>query len=418
MQALSPRGLAIAIALAVMTTTPCLRAQDADEAASATSATRASDEAWPQWRGPQRNGISPENSWSPEGKEKSCWFTNVGMGYSTVSIQDGRLYTIGHDKEAVEDTVYCLDAEKGTDIWSYSFKCITLARAHAGGSLTTPSIDGDLVWVSSREGKFFCFDAKTGKVKFKRDFKKDFNLKLPSWGFSASPLVLDDMIVQATGHVVAMNRKGKEIWQSKSNYAESYATPVATKMHGKSVLVCFNGAGLVILDRKTGKELAQREWATRYKVNAASPVVIGNKIFISSGYNKGCSMVEWKKDGELELLWESKVMRNHMSGCVERGGYLYGFDESTFKCIDMDGEVKWQKRGLGKGAFVMAGARLVILSARGKLVIAEASPDEFKELASRDVLSGGVCWTTPVLLDGRIFARNSLGDLTCLDHRK
>lgn len=412
------RSTSLLCAAAVTTLTLAApKAQDTARAATESKAVSQARPAWPQWRGPARDGISTESNWSIEGKEKSVWFTNVGRGYSTVSIQDGRLYTIGHDEESEEDTIYCLDSKKGTDIWTYTFKCITLDRAHGGGSLTTPSIDGDLLWVASREGKFFCFEAKTGKLKFQRDFKKEFKLKLPSWGFAASPLVLEEMVVQATGHVFAFDRKGKEIWRTKENYRESYSTPVAATMRGKSVLVCFNGRGLVILDRGTGKELAQRTWKTMYNVNAATPVVVGNKVFISSGYNKGCSMVEWKDDGELALLWESKVMRNHMSGCVEKGGFLYGFDESTFKCIDMEGEVRWQKRGLGKGAFVMAGDRLVILSQRGKLVIAETNSEEFKELASRDVLSGGVCWTTPVILNGRIFARNSLGDLTCLDHR-
>ena len=386
------------------------------QVATVTEAAPSKQESWPQWRGPNFDGISRETKWSSKGKEKSLWFTNVGMGYSTVSISDGRLYTIGHDKDAGEDTIYCLNANDGTDIWSHTFKAPTMAKAHRGGSLTTPSIDGPRVFAGSRMGLMFCFDAKTGKVQWEKDLKEEHDLKVPMWGFSASPLVLDEMIVQATGYVFAFDRKGKQIWKTKKNYKESYANPMPAKIGGRECLVCFNGAGLVILDRKTGKERGSHPWKTNYNVNAATPVVIGNKVFISSGYNKGCAMFE-VKGSDVELLWENKSMRNHMSGCVERGGYLYGFDENTLKCLNLEGEEQWTKRGLGKGAFVMAGNRLVIMSSRGDLVVAEANPKEFKELSRRNVLSGGVYWTTPVVLGGKIYARNSLGDLTCLDHR-
>lgn len=406
---------AIAFLLSSVTTAV---AQDGATARTATNQSTASDDAkWPQWRGPNLDGISTETDWSSEGKEKNLWFTNVGIGYSTVSIADGRLYTVGHDKEAGEDTIYCLDAKTGVDIWSHTFKSRTMAMAHKGGSLTTPSIDGPRVFASNREGSLMCFDGKTGKIEWETSLREKHDLKLPQWGFSASPLVLDEMIVQAMGYVFAFDRKGKVIWQTEKDYKESYANPSPAKIEGRDVLVCFNGQGVVVLDRKSGKELATHPWKTNYNVNAATPVVVGNKIFISSGYNKGCAMFEMK-DGALEMLWESRVMRNHMSGCVEKGGYLYGFDESTFKCLNMDGEVQWSQRGLGKGAFVMAGDRLVILSSRGDLVIAQVDPEEFKELSRRNVLSGGVYWTTPVVCGGKIYARNSLGDLICLDHRK
>lgn len=393
-------------------------AQDATEPKDAApTRSQAGAPSWPQWRGPSRDGISLETKWSPKGKADRVWFTNVGIGYSTVSIDGGQLFTIGHDVEAEEDTVYCLDLASGEDQWTFAYKCRTLAKAHKGGSLTTPSIDGPRVFVANREGKLFCLDRKSGKVQWQKDLMKEHKLSLPEWGFAASPLILDEMIVQATGHVFAFDRKGKELWRTKSDYKESYATPATATFFGKDYLVCFNGNGCVVLERANGKEVAAHKWETRYKVNAATPVIVGNKIFISSGYNTGCALLEFSKDRELSLLWENKEMRNHMSGCVAIGEYLYGFDEATFKCLDLDGKVKWQERGLGKGAFVVAGEHLVILSSRGDLVVAKANPESFEEVSRQNVLSGGVYWTTPVLCDGRIYARNSLGDLVCLDHR-
>ncbi|MCA8970518.1 MAG: PQQ-binding-like beta-propeller repeat protein [Planctomycetes bacterium] len=408
--------LATTLSTALTTTVARCAPQDGQDSAPAPTS-RADARAWPQWRGPARDGISKEADWSLEGKEKSVWLTNVGLGYSTVSVEGDRLYTIGHDKESAEDTVYCLDAATGADVWTFDYPCQTLAKYHGGGSLTTPSIDGPRLFVSNREGKLFCLDKKTGKALWQKDLMKQYDLALPEWGFAASPLVLDDMIVQETGHVFAFDRKGKEIWRTETDYKESYSTPAAVDLFGKPRLVCFNGKGCVVLDRKTGKEIASHPWKTRYNVNAATPVVLGTKIFISSGYGTGCALLEFTKDLELELLWENKEMRNHMSGCVAVGDYLYGFDESTFKCLDLEGNAKWQQRGLGKGAFVVAGDRLVMLSSRGDLVIAKATPEKYEELARKNVLSGGVYWTTPVICNGQIYARNSLGDLVCLDHR-
>jgi outer membrane protein assembly factor BamB len=119
-----------------------------------------------------------------------------------------------------------------------------------------------------------------------------------------------------------------------------------------------------------------------------------------------------------EVLWESKVMRNHMCTSVLIDGHLYGFDEDkAFKCIDLAGNEKWAERGLGKGAVTAAGDRLLVLSGKGELIILRATPEGFTELSRRKVLDGGQCWTDPVLVDGRIYCRSSRGELVCLDHR-
>ena len=367
---------------------------------------------WPQWRGPTRDGISTEELRS---KQTELWATNVGLGYSTVSVANGRIYTMGHDKAAKKDTVFCIEADTGIDVWTKTFDCQTLNRFHGGGSQTTPSLDGDRLYVSGREGKLFCLDAKTGKEIWKQDLSKEYGLRLPLWGWAASPLILDDMIVLSMGHVFAFKRDGKLLWKTEENFRTSYSTPVDCKLYGRDCIADFNGHGIVILDRKSGEMMSQHKWATRSGVNVASPIVIGDRIFISSGYNTGCAMLQTKGNDKLEVLWENREMRNHMSGCVYHKGHLYGFDESTLKCLDLQGEVKWAERGLGKGALVMASGKLAIMSARGELVIADASADGFEEVSRTKVLSGGVYWTTPVVCGGRLYVRNSIGDLVCLE---
>ncbi len=372
---------------------------------------------WPQWLGPDRDGISKEEGWSVEGKDEALWEKNVGIGYSTVSIQNGQLYTQGHNVELQEDAVYCLDPVTGEEIWVHPFPSKTWKRAHGGGSLATPTVDGKVVFASHREGNFFCLDAESGEVLWERQLEAEYDLENATWGFAAAPLVFDDMVVMNNGWVLAFDKKDGELkWRSEQDYGHAYSTPAPFEYGRRECLAVFCGDGLSVIERKTGKEVATYEWKTRYDVNAATPVVASNdRIFISSGYGHGCAMLQLKKD-ELSPLWESKVMQTQMSGCVLYENHLYGYDESTLKCIDLDGEELWAEK-LGKAAMVIADEKILAMSSRGELVILEASPKAYEELYRKKVLDGGVYWTTPVLSNGLIYCRNSRGDLVCLDHR-
>ena len=395
---------------------PCACGQDGDASAERQLApSEVVEQYWPHWRGPNRDGIAAEAGWALS-SDGPRWSADLGLGYSAVSIADGRLFTQGHDPDAGEDTIFCFDPVTGEELWTHTFAAPTMKMAHTGGSLCTPSIDGDKVYVSSRIGLMFCFDAASGEIVWQQDLKEEYDLQIPTWGFAASPLVLDDMIVMNMGKVIALDRGGKEIWKTK-DYGHAYATPELFEFGGKPHLAVFSGKGLVVLDQKSGAERAVSEWKTSYDVNAATPVVIGDRIFISSGYNTGCSMLRF--DGKsLETLWTNKEMRNHMSGCVLFEDHLFGVDENLLKCLDLDGNVKWSQRGLGKGAILLADGKILMLSARGQLVVAEASTEEYVELARQDVFErGGRQWTTPVLAGGLIYCRNSQGKLVCLDHR-
>ncbi|MDP6928200.1 MAG: PQQ-like beta-propeller repeat protein [Planctomycetota bacterium] len=369
---------------------------------------------WPQWRGPAGDGISKEGGWDVAGKPEKLWFTNVGIGYSTVSVVGKHIFTMGHDEDLQEDTVFCIDAKTGRDVWTYSYPAKTMARFHGGGSLSTPSVDRGRVFVANREGRLYCLEAGKGKLLWSKDLKEEFDLKIPMWGFAAAPFIIGDMLVMNLGRVLAFDRDGDLLWATKEDYGGSYSTPSLMKIGNRDCLVVFSAGGIEILEVKTGKERDSFSWP-RSRVNAATPVTIGNKVFISAGYNRGCAMLEISSKG-VEVAWESKAMRNHMSGCVHFEGHLYGFDDSTLKCLDLDGEVKWFQRGFGKGALLVADGKLLIMG-RGELIIAEATAEEFRELARSKVLHGGEYWTTPVLSGGRIYCRNSLGDLVCMDHR-
>ena len=378
------------------------------------SVARAGD--WPSWRGPEGTNVSSESNWSAEGRDEAVWSMNVGLGYASFAVSNGRLVTAGHQDGADRDTIVCVDATSGEEFWTHTYASARHNKYHIGGTQTTPSIDGDRVYAMSREGLIMCLSFNDGAVLWKRALNEEYDLEYPEWMFSASPLILGDQVIVNVGTVLALNKNtGEEVWASRDT-GHAYSTPLLMNAHGKDHLLVFNGDGLVVLDPASGQETAAFAWKTQNDVNAASPVVLGNRIFISSGYNHGCAMLELTEDG-LQLLWESKEMRSHMSGCVLWEGHLYGFDENVLKCLDADGNEQWAKRGLGKGALMVADGKLILLSSKGDLIIADASPGGFSELSRSRVLKGGVYWTSPVLVDGMIYCRNSTGDIVCRDHR-
>ena len=373
-------------------------------------------EDWPRWRGPEGTNVSTESNWSTTGRADALWSMNVGRGYSSFVVRDGRVITVGHEEGANRDTVYCLDASSGEQIWAHGFPSKIHNKFHKGGTLSTPTIDGDRVYALNREGRMMCLSFDDGSVHWERPLNEEYELTVPMWMFSASPLVRGDQVIVNVGIVLALDKNsGEEVWASR-NTGEAYSTPVLMSAHGRDHMLVFNSEGLVVLDPSSGKETTSYPWKTKYDVNAATPIVLGNRIFISSGYNHGCAMLELTEDG-LESIWESKEMRSHMSGCVHWEGHLYGFDDKTLKCLDLEGNEQWSKRGLGEGALMVADGKLIVLSSKGELIIADASPGGFAEVSSARVLESGECWASPVLVNGLIYCRNSEGDIVCRDHR-
>ncbi len=373
---------------------------------------------WPAWRGPARDGISRETGWTPAGAEKDVWRAEVGLGYSSVVLANGRLYTLGFDTDTEMDVVRCLDAATGKELWAHAYEAAIWAKYHAGGTLTTPTIDGDAVYTVNREGEAFRLDAKTGEVDWNRNDVKELGLELPTWGFSASPFVREKEVILNLGRVLALDKKtGKILWKSE-DLGHAYSTPTEFVFGGKPVLAVFNGKGLAVLDLADGKRLALHPWTTQYDVNAATPIVIGDDtIFISSGYNHGAALLKLTAEG-FETLWETKEMKNKMSGCVLVDGHLYGFDEAVLTCLGLDGKVKWAERGIGNGALMASDGKLIVIGGKGQLLIVAADPAGYRELSREQVLpEGGVFWSMPVLAGSLIYCRSNSGELVCRDHR-
>jgi outer membrane protein assembly factor BamB len=372
---------------------------------------------WTQWRGPHRNGLTTETvgfaSW-PKVEIKKLWELDLGVGYSASSVSGDRVYTMGYSNG--KDTVYCLNARTGKEIWTHSYSTRNYSMMNAGGPAGTPSVVDGRVYTMSRSTQTYCLDARDGKVLWQKNFRQTAGAKVPTWGFSGSPLVKGDRVYFDVGAIIALDRKtGKRIWGT-TNYSSGYSSPVAFTYKSKEYLAVFPGHGLVILEEGSGKEVAKHRWRTNYNVNAATPLILKNgaEIFISSGYNTGCAMLKF--DGsKLTELWRNRNMRNQMASSVYYKGHVYGFDESVLKCLDAGtGAVVWRQRGLGKGSLILVKDILVVLSDRGELVLARADSKGFKPAKRQQILRGGSCWTAPVLTRQQLYVRNPKGQLVCL----
>ena len=389
---------------------------------------------WPNWRGPNYNGISSETGWSatwPEEGPKVLWKTSIGTGFASMAVSNGRVYATGNIND--NDILYCFDAETGEEIWKKSYPCPLYKKSHEGGPCATPTVDGNAVYTFSKDGDAIRFNAATGQKVWHKNLNKELGLKHPTWYFASSPFVIDPsnagsgskpavggmVILNAGTYGIALDKAdGSVIWKN-GNGACGYATAVPYTVGNQKCVAMPVSREIVGLVAATGKIIWKLPWKTSYDINAADPIISGDTVFISSGYNKGCALLKID-GGSITELWRNKNMRNQVNSSVLWKGHIYGFDGQVggggkLTCLNYQtAEVKWSQRGMGTGSLMLADGKLIILGERGKLVIAEASPEGFRELASAQILTGK-CWTVPVLANGKIYARNANGQLVCID---
>lgn len=377
---------------------------------------------WPCWRGPTRDGISAEKGWLDQWPAKGppvAWKASVGTGFAAVSVAKGRLYTLGNDDD--KDTIICLDAVTGKKLWAHTYESPLDPNLFEGGPTATPAVDGDRVYTLSRWGNVFCLDAATGKVRWSNNLQDTVNARVPTWGLSGAPQVHDNLLLLNVGGAgLALDKmSGKVVWQSEDKDA-GYSSPLPFR-RGDVWYALFSAEdGYLVVDLKTGKPRWRFKWLTNYGVNAADPILAGDHVFISSGYNKGCAL--WPLADEPKPVWQNRNLRNQFNSSVLLEGFVYGIDGDTtgtptLRCLELKtGEVRWKHEGVGSGGLTAADGKLIVLTEDGELLVAKASPDGFKPTARAKVLDGK-CWTMPVLANSRIYCRNARGDLVCVDVR-
>lgn len=379
------------------------------------------EDGWPQWRGPHRTGvIGAENlidAW-PEGGLDQIWRIALGNGFSTITATNDTLFTMrvtGEGEERTESVV-AIAADTGQIQWEFTVgKAFT--DQFGDGPRATATLANGMVYTLGSYGRLVALSQADGNLVWDVDFTKVFESDVPRWGFSCSPLVDNGLVfVEAGGGegeaIAALDAKtGATQWTALDG-AASYSSPIAITVDGTRQYV-FAGRGQLVALDASGKQLWNTEWKGG---TIATPIFMPpNRIFVSAGDDNGAMLVQinnLESETPVETIWASRVMKNHINASVLIDGYLYGFDNATLKCIDAEtGEMKWRTRGYGKGSLIGVGDYLFVLSDRGKLAQAKASPDGFKPIGTMQALTGK-SWTSPTLIHGRIYLRNH-DELAC-----
>ena len=379
---------------------------------------------WPQFRGPDLDGISRETgllrSWPADGPTE-LWRAPLGEGYSGISVVGDRAYTLyvtgGREILGVFDTA------TGRELWNYPVGK-TWKDMMGNGPRSTPTVADGVAYVLGAHGTLAAVETATGKEIWRQELSKTLGTRPPTWGISTSPLVEGDRLILdaggRSGHsIVALDRAtGTLLWHAESDKA-GYAMPLPITIGESRQVVMFTGTQVVGVDPAGGKVLWKQPWKTSYDVNAATPVFIPpNRLFVASGYSTGGALFELQPTAagtRVGRLWTSPRMRNQFSSSVYHDGHIYGFDNATLKCLDArTGEEKWAVReGFGHGSLTLADGHLYVLGDRGKLALVEATPDGYNEVSTVQALSGK-CWTVPTLAGGRLYLRNEK-ELVALD---
>jgi len=368
---------------------------------------------WPQWRGPNRDGISKETGllkqWPAEGPPLVWKATGAGRGYSSFSVANGKLYTLGLRGD--REFVIAFDVATGKEAWATAHGS-AFRNDRGDGPRGTPTVDGDRVYALGGDGDLSALDAGTGKIIWTKNILKEFRGSNITWGISESPLVLGNKVLVNPGgpnaSIVALNKAdGSVIWKSQSDRA-GYSSGIPVEVNGATQVVFFTSERALGLDAKDGRLLWDYSRPANDVANVATPIVRANRVFISSDYGTGGGVVEIKPDNKAQEIWFTKDMRNHHSSSVLIGDYLYGFSSAILTAIKFDtGEIAWRDRSVGKGSLVYADGNLYCFSENGVVGLVEATPAGYKEKGRFRIPQDSLpTWTHPVVAGGRLYLRD------------
>ncbi|MFK7821573.1 MAG: PQQ-binding-like beta-propeller repeat protein [Planctomycetaceae bacterium] len=398
----------------------------------------AAAEDWPQWRGPNRTDVSNETGllqeWPTEGP-KSLWtYDKGGLGYAGFSIVGERLYSMG--SEEGQSFAFCLDVSTGKKVWQTNV-AEEFTNRWGDGPRSTPSVDGAHVYCMFSKGTVACLQVSDGKLVWKQSME-DYGGGAPYWGYSESVLVDGDNVICTPGGeqgaLLALNKKtGKKVWQSTGMQLPSqYPSTVKATINGipQYIQVVGEGRGkqaVVGVQASDGKVLWESAWPGR-TATIPTPIVKGNRIYISSGYGTGSQLLEIGDNNAVKEIWVNKVMKNHHGGVIEKDGFLYGYSDGRgWICQSLEtGEMTWNtKKDLGKGAIGYADGRFYLVDENsGTVVLIDADSEAWKE-RGRFVLEpqtkrrkpSGRIWVHPVISNGRLFLRDQ-EYIYCFDVKK
>lgn len=384
---------------------------------------------WPQWRGPDRTGISKETGllkeWPKEGPKVLWKIENLGPAYSAVTVARGRIFTQG-TKDG-DEAIFALDLKTGETLWAVSPNGGTppFEEKRGNGARGSSTILGDDVYTEGGTGIVTCLDFESGKQKWSRDFVKEFDTEVPKWGYCESPLIDGDKLIVtpggAEGAIVALNRMtGETLWSSKEvTDPAHYSSPILAVVDGVPQYIQFLSTRVVGVAAADGKFLWDYAGSANKTANVCTPIIQDHSVFTSSAYGTGGGLVELEKTGDTfkaEEKYFDKSMANHHGGIILYDGFLYGFGGEALICMNFKtGEIAWKNRSVGKGSLTYADGHFYCLGEKQVLGLVEANPKEYIEKGQIELPeSGRPSWAHPVVAQGRLFIRDQ-GTLTCYD---
>jgi len=397
---------------------------------------------WPQWRGPQRDGLSTETGLNTNWQQhppKLLWMSEgLGNGYASVSMDDGRLYTTGNLPQG--QSVIAVDASSGSLQWKTNVTAENPRHSYEG-SRSTPTLDGDRLYIVSSDGQIVCLNTADGQIRWQKSFRKEWNGKLMSgWGFSESPLVDGDWVLCTPGGtdamIVALNKlTGEEVWRAavpalgnKGRDGAGYSSIVVSNGAGVKQYVQLVGRGVIGVRAADGKFLWGYNDVANSTANIPTPLAMGDYIFCSTGYQTGAALLKLSADGEgvkaeEEYFLDAAKLQNHHGGMLLVGDYVYcghKHREGFPICVRLaDGQVAWggDFRGPGKGSagIVYADGHIVFRYEDGTVALIEATPDEYCLKGTfTPEYQEGKSWAHPVIVGGRLYLREQ-DKLMCYD---
>jgi outer membrane protein assembly factor BamB len=369
---------------------------------------------WPQWRGPNRDGRSAETGllkdW-PAGGPPLAWKTGgAGEGYSSFSVANGRLYTLGaHDGR---EYVIAFDAASGKRLWETE-NGSRFENDRGSGPRATPTVDGDRLYAYGASGDLSALDAASGKRLWHVNVLTKFGGSNINWGLSESPLVLADRIlVNAGGPIVALRKTdGSQIWKTDLREPAGYSSAVLHELGGIREAIFFTHEGVNGVDVNSGRRLWSYDDVANNVANIATPIVRDNRVFVSSDYGTGAALLELTAAGDgisAKQVYFTRDMRNHHASSVLVGEHLYGFSSAILTAMHFNtGQVAWRDRSVGKGSLAFADERLYLFSEGGTVGLAEANPSAYREHGRFQIRTGNLpTWSHPVVSGGKLFLRD------------
>ena len=400
---------------------------------------------WPQYRGLRGDGVSTENlsiKAFPSSGPKVLWKVPMRNGFSSFAVNGNRVYTqVNRDVSGdAREIVVALHADNGQEVWfadvgsgKYDGGGDSGAEDNKGGDgpRSTPTVNGDKVYVFNQHLMLYCLDAGTGRTNWSKDLMKEHAGRNIGWKSATSVVIDGDLAFVGGGgpgeSLLALNKtSGHVVWKAQDELI-THASPVVATIQGVRQVIFFMQSGLVSVNAKDGQVLWK--FPFRYNVSAASsPVVAGDVVYCSAGYGVGGGACKITKTGdnltatELYRVGGDKKIANHWSTPVVVNGFLYGmfsfkdFGKGPLKCVELaTGQVKWEQPGFGAGNVLAVNDQIVALSDKGVVVVVKATPEAYTEITRAQVLTGK-CWSTPALSDGRLYVR-STKEGACIDLR-